>query len=91
MQFSVREAKAQFAHAANAAAAGEKVVITKHGKPFVELVPAAAIKPETKYKGDLWERLDQAQAALGLKSEDYPWPDEFNDPEFTKLAMGLDD
>lgn len=90
MQFSVREAKAHFAHATTAAANGEKVVITKHGKPFVELVPATPT-PEGRFKGDLWERLDQAQKALGLRAEDYPWPDEFNDPEFTKLAMGLDD
>ena len=89
MQLSVREAKARFAHAASVAASGERVVITKRGKPFVELVPATSL-PEPKLKGDLWQRLDQAQSAMGLKAEDYPWPDEFNDPEFTKKAMGPD-
>lgn len=90
MQFSVREAKAQFAHAANAAANGEKVVITKHGKPFVELVPAAPA-PKSKYEGDLWERLAQARKELNLDLEDYDWPDEFNDPAFTRRAMALEE
>ncbi len=90
MQFSIREAKAQFAQATTAAANGERVIITKHGKPFVELVPASP-DPVSKYKGNLWERLDQAQAASGLKAEDYPWPDEFNDPEFSRKVMGLEE
>ena len=40
MELSIREAKARFAEAAAAAARGERVVVTKHGRPFVELVPA---------------------------------------------------
>ena len=82
MQFSVREAKAKFAHAANAAANGERVVITKHGKPFVELVAA-------KPKGNIdWEALDRAQKESGIDPADYPWPDEFNDPAFSRLVLG---
>jgi prevent-host-death family protein len=86
MQFSVREAKAQFAHVATAAANGERVVITKHGKPFVEIV---AVKPEAK--GDLWERLDAARLKLGIDPADYPWPDEFNDPALSRQVLGLED
>ncbi len=40
MELSIREAKARFAEAPAAAARGERVVATKHGRPFVELVPA---------------------------------------------------
>ena len=40
MELSIREAKARFAEAAAAAARGEHVVVFKHGRPFVELVPA---------------------------------------------------
>ena len=40
MELSIREAKARFAEATAAAARGERVVITKHGRPFVELVVA---------------------------------------------------
>jgi prevent-host-death family protein len=86
VQFSVREAKAQFAHAANAAANGEKVVITKHGKPFVEIV---AVQPAAK--GDIWERLDAARVKLALDADDYAWPDEFNDPAFSRRVMGMEE
>ena len=40
MELSIREAKARFTKAAAAAARGERVVVTKHGRPLVELVPA---------------------------------------------------
>lgn len=39
MELSIREAKARFTEAAAAAARGERVVATKYGRPFVELVP----------------------------------------------------
>ena len=42
MELSIREAKARFTEAAAAAARGERVIVTKHGRPFVELVPAQA-------------------------------------------------
>ncbi len=85
MQFSVREAKAQFAHAANAAANGERVVITKHGKPFVELVPA-------KRAGNIdWEHAERVFAESGLNPEDYPWPEEFDDPAFSRRVMGIEE
>ena len=85
MQFSVREAKAQFAHAANAAASGERVVITKHGKPFVEMVAAQP-------KGNIdWEALDRARIAMNLDPDDYAWPDEFNDPAFSRRVLGIEE
>jgi prevent-host-death family protein len=40
MEFSTPKAKARFAEAATAAARGERVVVTKHGRPIVELVSA---------------------------------------------------
>ncbi len=40
MELSIRDAKARFAEAAAAAARGERVVVTKHGRPFVELIAA---------------------------------------------------
>ncbi len=42
VELSIREAKARFTEAAAAAAAarGERVVVTKHSRPFVEMVPA---------------------------------------------------
>lgn len=84
MDYSVREAKANFAAAAAAAANGERVVITKHGKPFVEIVPVRKGKID-------WDALDRAQAAAGLNAADYDWPDEFNDPVFSRRVLGLED
>ncbi len=40
MDFSVWEAKARFAQAAAAAARGERVIVTRHGRPFVQLIAA---------------------------------------------------
>lgn len=44
--FSLSEAKARLSELVDLAAAGEPIVITRHGKPVVELVrPHAARKP----------------------------------------------
>ncbi|TPG10407.1 type II toxin-antitoxin system Phd/YefM family antitoxin [Sphingomonas oligophenolica] len=45
MEFSVREARAQFATALAAAKRGERVTITKNGKPIAELGPP---QPESR-------------------------------------------
>ena len=84
MEYSVREAKANFSAAATAAANGERVVITKHGKPFVEIVPVR--------NGTIdWDALARIQKELGFDTPDYDWPDEFNDPAFSRRALGIDE
>jgi len=40
VELSIREAKARFTEATAAAARGERVVVAKHDRPFVELVAA---------------------------------------------------
>ncbi len=86
MNMSVREAKARFAEAANLAAGGERVVITKHGKPFVELVPAAPKDHVT------WERFLEIRKELGIEDGDASWFDEFiSNPEASRRVLGLDD
>ena len=86
MEMSIREAKAQFAEAANAAARGERVVITKHGVPFVELVPAALRPPLDM------ARLQAVRAELGIDQGDSRWFDDFiSNPEASRRALGLDD
>lgn len=45
MQVPVSEAKAQFAELIRRAEAGEAVVITRHGRPVVELRPTAPLRP----------------------------------------------
>lgn len=51
MEMSVREARAQFATALAAAERGERVTITKNGKPVAQLGP-----PEAK-KGFDWDAM----------------------------------
>lgn len=84
MQLSIREAKSRFAEAAVAAANGERVIVTKHGKPFIELIAA---KPTE----DVWERAARVRAELGIESTDGSWLEEFNDPAFSRRVLGLED
>lgn len=85
MELSIREAKARFTEAAAAAARGERVVVTKHGHPFVELVPARA-------KGGVdWEKAKRIRRELGLDKLKVEWPEEFDDPAFSRKVLGLED
>ena len=86
MNYSVREAKARFAEAITMAAKGEKVVVTKHGVPFVEIVPA---RPPGGIDA---ARLAEARRSLGLADRDAGWFDEFiSNPDASRRVLGLDD
>lgn len=86
MEISIREAKAQFAEAANAAARGERVIVTKHGIPFVELVPAAVRPPLDM------ARLEAVRAEIGIGPGDSQWFNDFiSNPEASRRALGIDD
>ena len=85
MELSIRDAKARFAEAANAAAAGEQVVITKHGVPFVEIVAVKASR------GTNWERGAERRRQLGLENHGLSLPDNFDDPAFSRKVLGLED
>lgn len=86
MELSVREAKARFAEAALAAAQGERVVITKRGVPFVEIV-AATTRPAIDMAGLAAFRREQ-----GLADTDATWFDEFiSNPDASRRALGLED
>lgn len=91
MEMSVREARARFATALAAAQRGERVTITKHGKPIAELGPPAA---RSKTIWD-WDELDRVQAELGIEAPTRPldetWRREFDDPAFSRRVLGLDD
>ncbi len=83
MELSIREAKARFTEAATAAARGERVVITKHGHPFVELVPAQGVG------GMDDDRSAKVRRELGLDGLTVGIPPEFDDPAFSREALGL--
>jgi len=87
MEMSVREARAQFAAALAAVERGERVTITKNGKPVAELVA-----PPAK-KGFDWERADRVRKELGIKDAtlDDEWMEAFNDPAFSREVLGIGD
>lgn len=91
MEMSVREARAQFATALSAAERGERVTITRSGKPVAEIGP-----PAEKKGGLDWNRLAQIRKEMGLdkydgRPLDDEWLEEFNDPAFSRRVFGLDD
>lgn len=87
---SVREARANFAAALEAAEKGEHVIITKNGKPVAELGPPRAESPAEGF----WERNARVRKELGLdkRQPDRPlddkWLEEFNDPAWTRELFG---
>ena len=83
MELSVREAKARFAAAAAAAARGERVVITRHGRPCVELVPAR------QGGGMDFEKAELVRRELGLDGLRVELPADFDDPAFSRRVLGL--
>ena len=85
MELSIREAKARFTEAAAAAARGERVVVTKHGRPFVELVPAQAAS------GMDFEKAAIVRRELGLDGLCVGLPPGFDDPAFSRRVLGLQD
>ena len=85
MELSIREAKARFAEAATAAANGERVVVTKHGHPFVELVPAG------RRGGINFEKLAGIRKELGLDGISGDLPADFDDSAFSRRVLGLEE
>ncbi len=85
MELSIREAKARFAEAAAAAARGERVVVTKHGRPFVELLAAQ------RASGMDFEKAAIVRRELGLDVLDVRVPADFDDPAFSRRVLGLPD
>ena len=83
METPLREAKARLSELVAAAYGGERVVITKHGEPTVELVRYR------KSGGIDFDKLDAACERLGVEQDEEGWPAEFDDPEFSRKVLGL--
>jgi prevent-host-death family protein len=84
LELSVREAKARFAEAISAAEGGERVVITKHGKPVVEMVPA-------RRKGGFdFAKAAEIRERLGLSGVTITLSDDFDDPAYSRRVLGVD-
>lgn len=85
MEVGLRDAKARLSELVAAARNGERVIITKHGHPAVELV-------RCERRGGIdFEKLEEDRRRLGIEGDGERWPQEFNDPAFSRQVLGLDD
>ena len=84
MEFALREAKARFSELVAAAQNGERVVITKHGEPAVELV-------RFRRSGGIdFDKLNAACLRLGIEGDHKGWPADSDDPAFSRRVLGLE-
>jgi len=83
MELAIREAKARLSALIAAARSGERVVITRHGQPAVELV-------RCDQRGGMdFKKLQEARQRLGIAGEGEGWPEEFDDPVLSRRVLGL--
>ena len=84
MELALREAKARLSELVAAARNGERVIITKHGQPAAELV-------RCERRGGIdFAKLEASRRRLGIGGDRERWPEEFNDPAFSRRVLGLD-
>jgi len=84
MELAVREAKAHFSEMIASVQRGQRVVITKHGNPVAEVVPFRG-------RGGIdFDKLADDIRQLGIEGSFDEWPDEFNDPAFSRQVLGLE-
>ncbi|MCY3754248.1 MAG: type II toxin-antitoxin system prevent-host-death family antitoxin [Alphaproteobacteria bacterium] len=85
MEMALREAKARLSELVAEACRGERVVITKYGRPVVELV-------RCERRGGIdFDKLEEDRRRLGLIGDGEGWPEEFDDPAFSRRVLGLED
>ena len=84
MELGLAEAKARLSELVTAAQRGERVVITKHGEPAVELVSCR------KAGGIDFDKLNAARVRLGIDDNAKEWPADFDDPGFSRRVLELE-
>ena len=85
MELALREAKARLSELVAAARNGERVIITRHGRPAAELVRC------DRGAGIDFDKLEAARRGRGLGGDRERWPEVFNDPAFSRRILGIDD
>ncbi len=85
MELPIRDAKARLSELVAAARRGERVIITRHGQPTAELVRC------DRRGGIDFDKLEAARRRLGIEGDGEGWPEEFNDPAFSRKVLGLDE
>ncbi|MDE0387583.1 MAG: type II toxin-antitoxin system prevent-host-death family antitoxin [Rhodospirillales bacterium] len=88
MKYALRDAKTRFSKLVRDVQNGERVVITKHGKPVVELVRYA------ERGGIDFDKLEADRRRLGIEDAS---PEEaeamiaaFHDPRLSRRVLGLE-
>ena len=84
MELAIREAKARLSELVAAARKGERVIITRHGLPAVELVRC------DRRGGIDFDKLEASRHRLGIRGDGDGWPEELNDPALSRRVLGLD-
>ena len=85
MELAIREAKARLSELVAAARKGERVIITRHGRPAAELVRC------NRRGGIDFEKLEAARRRFGIEGDGDGWPEAFDDPAFSRRVLGLED
>ena len=85
MKLALREAKTRLSELVAAASNGEHAIITKHGRPVVELVPC-----NQRVGGIDFEKLEKKRRKLGIVDGGEGWPEQYNDPAFSRQVLGVD-
>ena len=88
MEVAIVEARRCLSELVAAARRGERVVITEHGEPAAELVGCAR---RERRGGIDFGKLEATRRRLGIEGDGERWPEEFNDPAFSRQVLGLDD
>ena len=88
MEYALRDAKAQLSKLVRDAQNGERVVITKHGEPVVELVRCHGSG------GIDFDKLEADRRRLGIEEASAEEADAMiaalHNPEFSRRVLGLD-
>ncbi len=85
MEVSVRAAKAHLSELIAATFNGERVIITRHGRPVADLLHC------DRRGGIDFDRLEATRRRLGIEGEGDGWPEKFNDPALSRRLLGLED
>jgi prevent-host-death family protein len=85
MEIAITIAKGKLTQLVAAAERGERVIITRHGKPVAQLT-APAPPPLNRFSLDPNDPLRQK---FGFDGPSVPVPDDFDDPDFILDVFGL--
>ena len=85
MELDIREAKARVAERVTAVRDGDRVAITRRGRPHAKLAC------RDRCGGIDLEKLEAARRRPGSVGDGEDWPAEYNDPTFSREVLGLDD